>query len=79
MKYKLFLLGMILAAQSFMYTISRFIMSWASDHFPVKIMFAGGMFLTGFVMLAFSGISYYSLSTQPRGYYCIVLYYVGVV
>ena len=47
--------GMILSAQTFTYTVSKFFFSWATDHYPVRYMFAGGMFMTGFVMLAFSG------------------------
>ena len=73
MKYKSFFVRNDLGSAEFYVHDQQIIMSWASDHFPVKIMYAGGMFLTGFVMLAFSGMSYYSLSTQPRGYYSIVL------
>lgn len=50
-------LGMILSAQMFTYTISRFLSSWASDHYSPRLMFTAGMFLTGFVMLAFTGMS----------------------
>lgn len=58
MGYLFSLLGMILSAQTFTYTISKFFFSWATDHYPVRYMFAGGMFMTGFVMLAFSGNSW---------------------
>ena len=50
---------MILSAQTFTYTVSKFFFSWATDHYPVRYMFAGGMFMTGFVMLAFSGTFWY--------------------
>ena len=51
-----FLTGLILSAQTFTYTISKFFASWATDHYTVRYMFAGGMFMTGFVTLAFSGM-----------------------
>lgn len=60
-------LGMILTAQTVMYTVSKFFASWATDHYSPRLMFTGGMFLSGFVMLAFSGkccISGYELLNQ---------------
>ncbi|XP_067944937.1 glucose-6-phosphate exchanger SLC37A4-like [Watersipora subatra] len=52
--YSSYEIGMILGAQTMTYTLSRFFSSWATDVFPPRLMLVAGLFLTGFVTLAFS-------------------------
>ncbi|XP_067930185.1 glucose-6-phosphate exchanger SLC37A4-like [Watersipora subatra] len=47
-------ISVIMGAQTFTYTISRFFASIATDHYPPRVMVIGGLFFTGFVTLAFS-------------------------